>query len=196
MGVASELRRRWGFGGLEGRKDHPKQENGTVRGPHLSRVGDSLNDSKTAIRDVVRNRNLRRLSLAFAGSVVGDWAYAVAAALYAYSRGGASAVGILAVVRYVLLAVLTPFTSMLADRFDRRTVMVTSDLVRVVLVLLGALVIRVDGPSIAVYVIVALNALVIRRPRLIVRLLRLLLVLAVPSVVVVPACPWPCHSPR
>ncbi len=126
----------------------------------MSTVSDSLADSKTALRDVFRNRNLRRLSLAFAGSIVGDWAYAVAAALYAYSRGGAAAVGVLAVVRYVLLAVLTPFTSMLADRFDRRTVMVTADLIRVGLVLLGALVIRVDGPSVAVYVIVVLNSLV------------------------------------
>ena len=117
----------------------------------MSGMGDSLRESKTAMAEVFRNRNLRRLNLAFAGSVAGDWAYAIGVSVYAYTRGGATAVGALGVVRYVSMALLAPFTSLLADRFDRKRVMVVADAVRVVLVVAAALVIWRDGPSLAVY---------------------------------------------
>ena len=126
----------------------------------MGSVRESLSDSTSAVADVFRNRNLRRLNLAFAGSVIGDWAYAVAASVYAYTRGGATVVGILAIARYVSMAVLSPFTSMLADKFDRRRVMVSADMIRVVLVLAAALAIRLDGASIIVYVLAIFAALV------------------------------------
>ena len=119
----------------------------------MGSVQESLNDSKTAMAEAFRNRNLRRLNLAFGGSVIGDWAYAVGMSVYAYTRGGATAVGVLAVVRYVSMALLSPFTSLLADRFDRRRVMVIADLLRVVLVGLAAFVVAADGPPLAVYVL-------------------------------------------
>jgi MFS family permease len=117
----------------------------------MSGMGDSLRESKTAMAEVFRNRNLRRLNLAFAGSVAGDWAYAIGVSVYAYTRGGATAVGALGVVRYVSMALLAPFTSLLADRFDRKRVMVVADAVRVVMVVAAALVIWRDGPPLAVY---------------------------------------------
>ena len=117
----------------------------------MSGMGDSLRESKTALAEVFRNRNLRRLNLAFAGSVAGDWAYAIGVSVYAYTRGGATTVGALGVMRYVSMALLAPFTSLLADRFDRKRVMVVADAVRVVLVVAAALVIWRDGPSLAVY---------------------------------------------
>ncbi len=119
----------------------------------MGSVQESLSDSKTAMAEAFRNRNLRRLNLAFAGSVIGDWAYAVGMSVYAYTRGGATAVGVLAVVRYVSMALLSPFTSLLADRFDRRRVMVVADLLRVGLVGLAAIVVAADGPPLAVYVL-------------------------------------------
>ena len=124
----------------------------------MSGMGDSLRESKTALVEVFRNRNLRRLNLAFAGSVVGDWAYAIGVSVYAYTRGGATAVGALGVVRYVSMALLAPFTSLLADRFDRKRVMVVADVARVVLVLAAALVIWRDGPSLAVYALAVCTA--------------------------------------
>ena len=52
-------------------------------------------DASRSLHDVFRNPGLRRIELAFAGSIVGDWAYAVAVAVYAYDHGGATAVGVL-----------------------------------------------------------------------------------------------------
>src|SRR5258708_38689726 len=93
-----------------------------------------LVDAGQSLREVFRNPGLRRIQLAFAGSIVGDWAYAVAVAVYAYGKGGATAVGVLGVIRYLSLAIVTPFTSTLGDRYPRRLVMISSDTVPAVLV--------------------------------------------------------------
>ena len=125
----------------------------------MSDARESLRESRQALGEVFRNRNLRRLNLAFAGSVIGDWAYGVAASVYAYTHGGATAVGALGVARFVSMAVLSPFAALLADRFDRKRVMMASDLVRVVLVLAAALAISLDGPAIIVYSLAVLTSI-------------------------------------
>ncbi|MDX6517045.1 MAG: hypothetical protein QOH73_2711 [Gaiellaceae bacterium] len=120
---------------------------------------EKITDATRSLRDVFRNPGLRRIELAFTGSVVGDWAYAVAVAVYAYDQGGATAVGVLGVVRYVSLALVTPFTSILGDRYSRRLVMVASDASRAVIVLAAAVLIATDGPALAVYALAILAAL-------------------------------------
>ena len=66
-----------------------------------------------ALRLVLRNRNLRRLELAHAGSTLGDWAYATAIAIWAYGVGGAQLVGVWAAVRLLLVAVFLVVTTLL-----------------------------------------------------------------------------------
>ena len=67
---------------------------------------------------------LRRLQLAWVGSILGGWAYLVALGVYAYDQGGAAAVGIVGLVRLIPAAIAAPFTSSLVDRFPRVAVMV------------------------------------------------------------------------
>ncbi|MCX6522449.1 MAG: MFS transporter [Actinobacteria bacterium] len=126
----------------------------------MAGAGEQLRESREAIAAVFRNPGLRRLNIALVGSVLGDWAYAVAASVYAYTQGGATAVGVLGTVRYVLVALVLPFSSMLADRFDRRRVMIASDVSRAVLVCAAAAVIEFDGPPIVVYVLAVAMSLV------------------------------------
>ena len=126
----------------------------------MSEIQESLRDSRTALSSVFRNRNLRRLNFAFAGSVIGDWAYGVAASVYAYRQGGVAVVGLLGVVRFVSMAVLAPFAALLADKFDRKRVMIAADGVRVVLVLAAALLIEFDGPPLAVYALAVATSIV------------------------------------
>jgi MFS family permease len=109
---------------------------------------------------VFRNPGLRRLELAFAGSVVGDWAYAVGVAVYAYGEGGPTAVGVLGVVRYLSMALIGPFAATLADRFSRKWVMIGADLLRAGLIVAAALVIASDGPAMAVYVLAVATSIV------------------------------------
>ena len=119
-----------------------------------------LAESKAALAEVFRNPGLRKINLALGGSVIGDWAYAVGVSVYAYSEGGATAVGVFGVVRYLSMAAAAPFMSVLADRYDRRRVMVMADLIRFALVAVAAVVIAADGPALAVYALGLVTAVV------------------------------------
>src|SRR5690349_20913818 len=63
----------------------------------MTKVREQLRESFRALGEVYRNRGLRRLQLAWAGSIIGTWAFSVALAVYAYRQGGASAVGLVVV---------------------------------------------------------------------------------------------------
>ena len=65
-------------------------------------------ETGASLTSVFVNRNLRRMQLAFAGSLIGNWAYATAVSVWAYGVGGAKAVGIYMAVRLALIAIATP----------------------------------------------------------------------------------------
>jgi MFS family permease len=113
-----------------------------------------------ASAETFRNPGLRRLQLAWVGSLLGSWSYAVALAVYAYAQGGASAVGIVAVIRMVPAALLSPFLSTFADRYPRRLVMVTIDVIRAGLMAAAAVAIATDISPWVVYVIVGCSTIV------------------------------------
>ena len=109
-----------------------------------------------SLRSVFRNPNLRRIQIALAGSMIGDWAYATAVAVWAYSVGGAQAVGIWTAVRLALLALTSPIGATLADRMPRKSVMIVSDVLRAALVVLAALCLYLDLPSVTIFVLATL----------------------------------------
>ena len=127
----------------------------------MTGVSEQLGESRIAITSVLRNRSLRRLNLALVGSVIGDWAFSVAISVYAYNNGGATALGIISVVRYLVMAVLAPLLATLADRFDRRLVMFGADAVRVVLVFASAAIVEFDGPELPVYALSVLTGIAV-----------------------------------
>ena len=55
------------------------------------------------VSDTFKNPALRRLQLAWVGSLLGTWSYVVALSVYAYGHGGSSAVALIVVVRAILL---------------------------------------------------------------------------------------------
>ena len=116
-----------------------------------------LGESARAFGEVFRNPDLRRLQLAWAGSLIGNWSYFVALAVYAYDQGGAAAVGLVGVIRMLPAAIASPLLAPLADRFPRKLVMVAADVVRAVLMLLAALTIWQGWSQWVVYTIVALS---------------------------------------
>ena len=127
-----------------------------VRGLLRERLGESA----AAFAEVFRNPGLRRVELAWAGSVAGDWAYAVALAVYAYEAGGAAAVGLVGLIRFVPAAVAAPFAGIIADRFRRERVMLAADLVRAVALAAAAVAVFADAPSALVYVLAAVVSVV------------------------------------
>ncbi len=106
------------------------------------------------------NPGLRRLELAWAGSTLGGWTYFVAIAVFAFRAGGASAVGLATLIRFVPAAVAAPFTSLLGDRLSRRNVMLGADLSRVVLLSAMAAASFGGAPAGVVYALAACSAVV------------------------------------
>jgi MFS family permease len=113
--------------------------------------------SATALRQVFANPDLRRIQLAGAGSIIGSWSYTVALAVYAFESGGAAAVGLVALIRFVPSAIASPFTSLLGDRFPRARVMLGADLVRAAVMAAGAAAIALDAPPVLVYLVAAIS---------------------------------------
>jgi MFS family permease len=125
----------------------------------LASIGSAVRETGTSLSIVFRRPALRRLNLALAGSMIGDWAYATAVAVWAYDVGGATAVGIWGTVRLALMALAAPFGAALADRLSRKTVMVACDLARTVLVFAAAALVEWDGPVWLVFVLATLSPL-------------------------------------
>jgi MFS family permease len=126
----------------------------------VERLREHLRESARAMREVFRNRGLRRLQLAWAGSIIGSWAYTVALVVYAFDQGGASAVGLVGVVRWLPSAFASPLAAILGDRFPRVRVMLTSDLLRAVALGGMAALVVTDAPAAAVYVLAAAVAVI------------------------------------
>ena len=89
-----------------------------------------LGESLRAFAAVFANEDLRRLELAWSGSILGQWGYEVALAVFAYRAGGATAVGLVTLARLLPAAFVAPFAALLGDRFQRRRIMVAADLAR------------------------------------------------------------------
>jgi MFS family permease len=116
-------------------------------------------DSLRAFRQIFSNQALRRLELAWAGSIIGTWSYGVGLTVFAYDDGGTTAVGLVWLLRLVPAAIASPFAGLLADRVSRRRVMLASDLLRAGALALAAVSAWVGFPALAVYVLTAVVAL-------------------------------------
>jgi MFS family permease len=121
---------------------------------------DQLRESLRALGDVFGNPGLRRLQFAWIGSVTGDWAYAIALGVFAYEAGGATAVGLVALLRFLPSAVVAPFAAVLADRYPRQRVMLAADAIRAAALAGAAAVALAGGPAPVVYALAALVAVV------------------------------------
>ena len=115
--------------------------------------------TRDSVASVFRNPNLRRVQLAYAGSSIGDFAYSTAVAVWAYGVGGATAVGIWMSIRLLLAACVAPFTGALADRVNRKRLMICCDLARVVLVTGSAVCLIAGTPAWPIFVLATVTAL-------------------------------------
>jgi MFS family permease len=78
-----------------------------------------LRQALAALTAAVRNRDIRRVELAWGVAIAAEWAHFVAFGVFAYEQGGASGVGIAGLVRLLPAALVAPFAASLGDRFPR-----------------------------------------------------------------------------
>jgi MFS family permease len=116
-----------------------------------------FHEAGASLTSVFVNRNLRRMQLAFAGSLIGNWAYATAVSVWAYGVGGAKAVGIYMALRLALLAIATPFVSTFADRYPRKWVMIYSDLYCAVLITAATACLYAGTPALPLFALAVLT---------------------------------------
>ena len=116
-----------------------------------------MRESLVALRSVYANRALRRVQFAFAGSIIGYYAYLTGVAVFAFHDGGATAVGVFSAVRVGAASVVAPLAGSIGDRFRRERVMIGSDLARLVTVAASAAAVFSGAPSIVVYTFATLT---------------------------------------
>ena len=114
---------------------------------------ESLSESVGAFRAVLSNRDLRLVESAGLAAETGKWLYIVALSVYAYDVGGATAVGIVALIRIVPSAIVAPFSAVFADRFPRQRVMLVTTLARMAAFVGGAVAVWLSAPSAVVFAI-------------------------------------------
>ena len=113
--------------------------------------------TSAAYRGVLAIRDARALIGASAASQLGDWLFNAALLGYVYSTtGSAGWVGAATICRLLPYVLLGPVGGMIADRYDRRTVLLVGDLLRCSLMLALAAVVATEGP---VELVIALTAL-------------------------------------
>jgi MFS family permease len=126
----------------------------------MTKIREQLRESFRALREVYGNRGLRRLQLAWAGSIIGTWAFSVALAVYAYRHGGASAVGLVVLIRWLPAAFSSPFMGILGDRYPRVLVMMGSDLLRAAAFGGMTACVLLDAPPGVVYALVGTTSVI------------------------------------
>ena len=88
-------------------------------------------ETSASLRAPLRHRPYLILLSGSTISQSGDWLYNVALAVYVFDRtGSAGWVAAATVLRLVPYVVLAPIGGVIADRFDRRSVMIWSDVLR------------------------------------------------------------------
>jgi MFS family permease len=128
-------------------------ESTTEQGRDTSRLGGII----AAYRGVLRNPALVRLLIGEFVSSIGDWLYLVAIMILVYTATESAAwLGIIGAVRilpYVLLSLPAGFV---ADRFDRRLILIWTDIARGVIMIAIAALVVFDGP---IMIVVGLTVL-------------------------------------
>jgi MFS family permease len=126
--------------------------------PRAVRSARRFAEQRQLFSRVIRNRDVRRLELAWAASNLANRASAIAVAVYAYQAHGTAAVGLVLFVRLAVAAVSAPWLGFLADRRPRRQVLVASTLVQGLLLGAMAALALVEAAQSVVYVLAVLSA--------------------------------------
>jgi MFS family permease len=117
-----------------------------------------LVDAGGALAASLSDRRLRRVQLAWSGTITAEWAVIVALAVWAFEAGGALGIGLVTLARTIPAAVIGPFLAPLADRFRRDRVLTVVTVVRVLLVGTIGAALMATTPMVVVYVVAALDA--------------------------------------
>ena len=111
---------------------------------------------RKAIRAALHHRDFRLLVIAQTISGTGDWLYTVALIAYVLDRTHSPAwVGLAGAIRFAPYVVFSTFGGLVADRYDRRKVMIVMDLAQGVVMVGLTIVAAANGAAITAIVLAA-----------------------------------------
>jgi MFS family permease len=132
-----------------------KVESDSVRRLAEGRLGKAA----AAFSSNARNPSLRRAQLSFLGAWTAEWAFTVGLGIVAFRDGGATAVGLVGLLRMAPSAILAPLLSPLADRGRRERVLILVSTLRGIATGAAAVVVGLSGPTYVVYALAVLSTI-------------------------------------
>jgi MFS family permease len=108
-----------------------------------------------------KNPDMGLLGVATAVSSFATWCFTIALAVYGFDAHGAAGVGIVALVRFLPAAIVSPLVGLTIDRFPRRSVMLGSAAAATAVLAAAAAAAALDAPTAVVFAFPALFAIAI-----------------------------------
>ncbi len=105
------------------------------------------------------NSKLRLVALARVASVTGRWASTIALAVFAYNKGGATAVGVLGVVRILPAAFAGPLAAGLLDRMRADRILLAAGILRTIAIGAAGLAVSGGAGTLPVFVLIGIESL-------------------------------------
>ena len=132
----------------------------------MASIADRLSAPIRSMRRTLGSRDLGRLLLAFVGFNLAEWGTWIAALVFAYEIGGATAAGLIAFIQLVPAAIAAPFVALLGDRFPRERVLVLGYVAQSGAMAATGVSMVAGAPTVVVYALAALAAtsLTVTRP--------------------------------
>lgn len=115
--------------------------------------------ARSRYRDALRHRDLRLLIASFVVDQIGSWSYIVVISVYIFERTHSTQwLAAAGVCRWLPGLLLASYGGVIADRYERTTVLIVSSVVSAVLMSGIAVVVAADGPVGLILALLALSA--------------------------------------
>jgi MFS family permease len=127
----------------------------------ISRTWTALRTSVRALAVDFTNRDMGFLGASTALTSFATWCFTISLAVYGFDAHGAAGVGVVALVRFLPAAIVSPLVGLTIDRFPRRSVMLGSAAAATVVLGAAAAAAALDAPTAVVFAFPALFAIAI-----------------------------------
>jgi MFS family permease len=138
---------------------NPQDSEAPAEAGPAAAAGTRKTAARSRYRDALRHRDLRLLIASFAVDQIGSWSYIVVISVYIFERTHSTQwLAAAGVCRWLPGLLLASYGGVIADRYERTTVLIVSAVVSAILMSGIAVLVAVDGPVGLILALLALSA--------------------------------------